>query len=98
MLRRSALAPDGSPIESFVFDDDAVTWTGDRPVDAGIRIELELPPTDDPDWLVPGAFYRSNRPASCTRIYPRYINGRPDVDRMESPAWSFRADRCATPA
>jgi hypothetical protein len=98
MLRLSALAPDGSRVESFAFDGHAVTWTGDREIEAGIRVELELPPTDDPDWLVPGLFYRSNRPAGCTRIYPRYINGRPAVDQMESPSWSFRADRCATPA
>jgi hypothetical protein len=93
-----ALAPDGSPVEGFVFDGNAVTWFGPEPIDAGIRVELELPATDDPNWLVPGLFYRSNRPESCTRIYPRYTPGHVDVERMESDAWSFRADRCATPA
>jgi hypothetical protein len=93
-----ALAPDGSPVEGFVFDGNAVTWLGPGPIDAGIRVELELPATDDPNWLVPGLFYRSNRPESCTRIYPRYTPGHVDVERMESDAWSFRADRCATPA
>jgi hypothetical protein len=93
-----ALAPDGSPVEGFVFDGNAVTWLGSGPIDAGIRVELELPATDDPNWLVPGLFYRSNRPESCTRIYPRYTPGHVDVERMESEAWSFRADRCATPA
>jgi hypothetical protein len=98
MLRSRALAPDGSPVDGFVFDDRTATWTGDEAVEAGIRVELELPPTDDPDWLVPGLFYRSNRPESCTRIYPRYTAGRSHVSRMESDSWSFRADRCATPA
>jgi hypothetical protein len=98
MLRASAIAPDGSPVEQFVFEDRAVTWTGSEQVEAGIRIELELPPTDEPAWLVPGLFYGANRPESCTRIYPRYTTGRPDVDQMESPSWSFRADRCSTPA
>ncbi|MFL5955356.1 MAG: hypothetical protein ACJ76I_14735 [Gaiellaceae bacterium] len=93
-----ALAPDGSPVEGFVFDGPTVTWTGSTAVEAGIRVELELPETDDPDWLVPGLFYRSNRPASCTRIYPRFTPGHVDVERMESDTWSFRADRCATPA
>jgi hypothetical protein len=93
-----ALAPDGTPVDGFVFDGNVVTWGGTAPVDAGIRVELELPPTDDPNWLVPGLFYRSNRPESCTRIYPRYTPGHVDVERMESDAWSFRADRCATPA
>jgi hypothetical protein len=98
MLTSSALAPDGSAVAGFVFDGDTVTWSGTEPVDAGIRVELELPPTDDPNWLVPGLFYRSNRPESCTRIYPRYTPGHVDVERMESSFWSFRADRCATPA
>jgi hypothetical protein len=90
-----ALAPDGSTVDGFVFDDRSVTWTGDEPVEAGIRVELEVEGTD---WLVPGLFYRSNRPESCTRIYPRFTPGHVDIARMESDAWSFRADRCATPA
>jgi hypothetical protein len=94
----SALAPDGSLVDGFVFDGPAVTWAGTRPVDAGIRYELELPATADPQWLVPGVFYGENRPAACTRIYPRFTPGRVDVARMESDSWSFRADRCATPA
>lgn len=98
MLASRALAPDGSPVEGFDFDGATVTYTGTAPVEAGIRVELELPATDDPRWLVPGVFYGENRPAPCTRIYPRFTPGRTDVGRMESASWSFRADRCATPA
>ena len=98
MLRFSALAPDGSPVDGFVFDGNMVTYNGAAPVDAGIRVERMLPPTDDPQWLVPGVFYGENRPERCTRIFPRYTPGHVDVERMESDAWSFRADRCATPA
>jgi hypothetical protein len=76
----------------------AVTHSGAEPVDASIRVELALAPTDDPQWLVPGVFYDENRPAACTRIYPRFTPGHVDIERMESDAWSFRADRCATPA
>jgi hypothetical protein len=90
-----ALAPDGSPVEGFAFAGDTVTWTGPEPVEAGIRFELEL--DGAPDWLVPGVFYGENRPERCTRIYPRFAP-QLDVGRMESPSWSFRADRCATPA
>jgi hypothetical protein len=94
-----ALAPDGSPVEGFAFEGAlSVTYEGAEPVDAGIRVELELPATDDPGWLVPGAFYGSNRVEACMRIYPRFVPGRVDLGRMESDAWSFRADRCATPA
>ncbi len=98
MPRPRAIAPDGLPVEGFRFDGARVTWEGAEPVDAGIRFELELPEADDPRWLVPGVFYGENRPELCTRIYPRFTPGHVDVARMESDAWSFRADRCATPA
>src|SRR4051812_14330260 len=92
-----ALAPDGSAVDGFRFDGATVTYEGTEPVEAGIRVQLELPPTDDPQWLVPGVFYGENRPETCTRIYPRFTRSL-DVTRMESDSWSFRADRCATPA
>jgi hypothetical protein len=99
MLVCSALAPDGTAVGGFRYDGSrTVTYDGEAAVDAGIRLALELPPTDDPQWLVPGVFYGENRAAACTRIYPRFTPGRVDVARMESDAWSFRADRCATPA
>ena len=98
MLRRSALAPDGTRVDGFAFDGDRVRWTGDVPVDAGIRVELELPAVEDPKWLVPGLFYGENRPETCTRLFPRWVPGHVDVERMESHTWSFRADRCATVA
>jgi hypothetical protein len=94
-----AIAPDGSEVDGFAFDGALnVTYRGTEPVDAGIRVELELPSTDDPKWLVPGVFYGENRPKACTRVYPRFVRGRTDIERMESDAWSFRADRCATTA
>jgi hypothetical protein len=98
MLVCSALAPDGSPVDGFTLEGATVTYAGSEPVDAGVRISLELPPTDDPRWLVPGLFYGENRPENCTKLFPRFTPGRVDVARMESDAWSFRADRCATPA
>src|SRR5918994_780151 len=98
MLAPRALAPDGSTVLGFRFEGPRVTYEGREPVEAGIRFELELPATDDPRWLVPGVFYGENRPETCTRIYPRFTPERMDLGRMESQAWSFRADRCATPA
>lgn len=75
-----------------------VTCTAAAPVEAGLRVELRLDETADPGWLVPGLFYGENRPTACTRIYPRFVQEDGDVERMESPSWSFRADRAATPA
>ena len=98
MFAASALAPDGSPVDGFRFDGAlTVTYTGSEPVDAGIRVRVDLPATDDPDWLVPGVFYGENRENACKRLYPRFT-AHVDVERMESNSWGFRADRCATPA
>ena len=84
MLVPSALAADGSPVGGFVFDQVTdcylVRFEGAEPVEAGIRVSLELPETDDPQWLVPGVFYGENRVESCTRLYPRFVPGRADVD------------------
>ena len=98
MLEHRAIALDGTPVDGFRFDGSRVTYEGAAPVDAGIRVELRMPATADPQWLVPGVFYGENRPGSCTRIYPRFTPGRTDIARMESHSWSFRADRCSTPA
>src|SRR3954469_24362911 len=70
MLVSSALAPDGSPVDGFEFEGRTVRYRGDEPVDAGIRVALDVRPTDDPQWLVPGVFYGENRPENCTRMYP----------------------------
>jgi hypothetical protein len=114
MFAAEALAPDGSPVDGFTFVPDmsqgqahghvqnrqsvTVTYNGASPVDAGIRVALELPQSEDAHWLVPGVFYGTNRTESCARMYPRFTPGHVDLERMESDAWSFRADRCATPA
>ena len=101
-LTVSALRADGSTEDAFRFElgeaHVTATCTAGRPLEAGLRLELRLPPTDDPAWLVPGVFYGENRPEACTRLYPRFVVGRSDPAAMESDAWSFRADRCATPA
>jgi hypothetical protein len=75
-----------------------VRRTAADPVDAGLRVEVRLGPTHDPGWLVPGVFYGQNRLPACTRPYPRYEPGVHDPQGMTADAWSFRADRCATPA
>jgi hypothetical protein len=75
-----------------------VTCVADEPVEAGVRVELRLGPSDDPRWLVPGVFYGENRVAGCRVRYPRFTVADPDPARLESAEWSFRADRCATPA
>jgi hypothetical protein len=96
-LTFSALRADGTPVDSFAFErtGKGVIVTAGEEIDAGVRIELRV---DGTDWLIPGLFYGENRRDDCTRLYPRYTPGRVDLPRMESDTWSFRADRCATPA
>ena len=83
MLEFSALRADGTAVDGFAFERDGdalhVTYAGAEPVEAGIRVELELEPTDDPGWLIPGVFYGENRPAACTRIYPRFVRSSTDA-------------------
>ena len=74
-----------------------VAYLGDRPIERGVRIGLELPPADaPPSWLVPGLFYGENRPVACRRRFPRYERGVEDPAGMVAERWSFRVDRAAT--
>jgi hypothetical protein len=74
-----------------------VRCRADRPVEANLEVELQVGAAPDPHWLIPGLFYGENRPAECTRLYPRFAVGEHDPDQLVSAAWSFRADRAATP-
>ena len=44
MLVSSALAPDGSVVDGFEFEGRTVRYTGEVPVDAGIRVALNVRP------------------------------------------------------
>ncbi|GAA4493856.1 hypothetical protein GCM10023191_032020 [Actinoallomurus oryzae] len=73
------------------------TYRGTEPAEGRLRVSASLPAEDDPYWLIPGLFYGENRPEGNDRLYPRYAR-EADTERFVSPAWSFRADRAATPA
>ena len=91
---------DGSPVDGFRFD-GALTVTlrgrASRSTRASASSSSCRRPTTR-DWLVPGVFYGENRPEAARGSTRASRPGRVDVARMESDAWSFRADRCATPA
>lgn len=73
-------------------------WRG-APQRAGIRLAVELPGTmHEPRWLVPGSFYRENRPVGTSTVYPRATLAPEEGDPFASPTWSFRSDRAATTA
>ncbi|UNS95514.1 hypothetical protein MMF93_02760 [Streptomyces tubbatahanensis] len=75
-----------------------VRRTARTPTAAGLRIEVRLGQTEDPGWLIPGVFYGPGRLPGCERPYPRFAEGTDDPRALVADAWSFRADRCATPA
>jgi hypothetical protein len=74
------------------------TYRGTVPTEARLRVSASLAAGDaDPYWLIPGLFYGENRPEANDKLYPRFTRTA-DPRRFDSPAWSFRADRAATPA
>jgi hypothetical protein len=72
--------------------------TATAAADAAVGLRVALADDHEPDWLVPGCFYGANRPAGCTRSFPRFSH-RPDpADPLDHAGWAFRGDRAATPA
>ncbi|MDX2176856.1 MAG: hypothetical protein SF028_10335 [Candidatus Sumerlaeia bacterium] len=59
---------------------------------------LELTGEADPRWLIPGLFYRENKPAGCQLAFPAYHEFTREPRQLVSSHWSFRSDRAATPA
>ena len=75
-----------------------VTWLG-APADAGLRLAIDIPgEIRQPRWLIPGSFYRENRPEGTAVAYPKAVVGPGDASAYESSWWSFRSDRAATTA
>ncbi|MDQ4005121.1 MAG: hypothetical protein M3135_02315, partial [Actinomycetota bacterium] len=70
-------------------------------LEAGAAVSLWLEPGLDPGWLIPGLFYGENRPAGSEARYPRFLADTAletaGNDPFAASAWSFRADRAATP-
>lgn len=75
-----------------------VRYGGESPADLGLQVSFDLAGSGRPTWMIPGAFYKENRPEGCARIYPRYSYGGGALDQLVSDSWSFRADRTALPA
>ena len=78
-----------------------VRHAGPAAVSANVRVSVAVADAADPWFLIPGLFYGPNRPAGNARLFPRFARSSDepaDSSRFVSPAWSFRADRAATPA
>ncbi len=75
-----------------------LTYEGDKEHKANFSIAFEVNDTGIPRWMLPGMFYKHNRPKNCFKMYPRYDPNEVDPDLFISNYWYFRSDRCALPA
>ena len=100
MPRLRALAPDGSAVDGLrLRRRPRRRWTGASAGRRGHPRRARAARGRRPEVARARASSTARTgPSACTRIYPRFVAGRVDVERMESDTWSFRADRCATPA
>lgn len=77
-----------------------LVYTGTEPVEYGVRVRFDVQDGGVPRWMVPGMFYKDNRPAKCVRKYPRYQMdaGRNAAEDFTSNYWAFRSDRSSCPS
>lgn len=66
-------------------------------MDLRVRVQLLMIGEAEPRWLVPGFFYRDNRPPGCTRLFPSFSELGHNPRKLISNYWAFRSDRTACP-
>ena len=100
MLASRALAPDGSPVDGFALRRAlTVTLRRRRARRRGHPRRARAAADRRPAMARAGRLLRREPPEALHAHLSRASRpARVDVARMESDAWSFRADRCATPA
>ncbi|MDI6829289.1 MAG: hypothetical protein QME62_12480, partial [Armatimonadota bacterium] len=75
-----------------------VSYIGDRTPECRLRVRFEVRDTGIPRWMVPGMFYKHNRPENCVRKYPRYSYDEENLEDFVSSYWAFRSDRSSCPS
>lgn len=68
-----------------------------RSPEFNLHFQWEVKDSGVPRWLVPGVFYKDNRPPGSHRLYPGFSPTITDLKNYISPYWSFAAERTATP-
>ncbi|MCC5876250.1 MAG: hypothetical protein JJU11_08555 [Candidatus Sumerlaeia bacterium] len=63
-----------------------------------LRVQVVLLGEAEPRWLVPGFFYKDNRPEGCSRLFPGFSELGHNPRRLISNYWAFRSDRASIPA
>lgn len=74
-----------------------ITNKSDKKRTGRFSISFDIKDTGIPRWMVPGMFYKENRPKNCKRLYPRYDFNGGDPEKLVSDHWSFRSDRSTMP-
>ncbi|MCX7767034.1 MAG: hypothetical protein N2246_10065, partial [Candidatus Sumerlaeia bacterium] len=62
-----------------------------------LLIQWEVPDAGVPRWLIPGVFYKDNRPKGNPGMYPGFSPTTQAPEKYESNYWAFAAERTATP-
>jgi len=70
----------------------------DDVIECSAHVRFTVADTGIPRWMVPGMFYKHNRPANCVRTYPRYSFDENKPEEFVSSYWAFRSDRSSCPA
>jgi len=73
-------------------------YGGRRPTAVSFGVTFRVMDQGTPRWMIPGMFYKFNRPAHSVRVYPRYDPAGGNPSEFVSTYWAFRADRSAMPA
>lgn len=64
-----------------------------------LAVRFRAPAKGEPRFMIPGIFYKHNRPEKCIRSYPAFsLNPERASDPYISNYWAFRSDRSSEPA
>jgi hypothetical protein len=62
-----------------------------------IKFQWEVDDVGVARWMVPGVFYKTNRPSGSQRLYPGFSPHGENIESYLSPYWAFASERTATP-
>jgi len=74
-----------------------VHWNLNPGESFAVGCELELPPSADPFWCIPGLFWGDNLLDSCPQYYPRFDALLEEPSRFRSSYWEFDVWRASQP-
>ncbi len=97
-LAASLVARPQQPGEPWLSIEVRIRNRGTKPAQFAAEVFFLIPAPEIPRWMIPGIFYKDNNRHQTHRQYPRFDPDTCAPADFVSPFWSFRNDRCATPA